>query len=163
DAHRRLANTLNISLPALDSETMLMALDLEGVCASSGSASMVGIVVASHVLLAMGLPPALARSAIRFFIGKYTTEEEISTTAGIDRTLRDELAHLLAHFRFGKRRIEPHGREWRNACCDLGISGERAGHTLPLVGRSLPHRFIYHCQNCQGHFPRVRRIRRATD
>src|SRR5207237_5898325 len=83
DAHRRLANTLNISLPALDSETMLMALDLEGVCASSGSACMVGSVVASHVLLAMGLPPALARSAIRFSIGKYTTAEEISTTAGI--------------------------------------------------------------------------------
>jgi cysteine desulfurase len=83
DAHRRLANTLNISLPALDSETMLMALDLEGVCASSGSACMVGSVVASHVLLAMGLPLALARSAIRFSIGRYTTEEEISATAGI--------------------------------------------------------------------------------
>jgi cysteine desulfurase len=83
DVHRRLANTLNISLPALDSETMLMALDLEGVCASSGSACMVGSVVASHVLLAMGLPLALARSAIRFSIGKYTTEEEISATAGI--------------------------------------------------------------------------------
>jgi cysteine desulfurase len=83
DTHRRLANTLNISLPALDSETMLMALDLEGVCASSGSACMVGSVVASHVLLAMGLPLTLARSAIRFSIGKYTTEEEISATAGI--------------------------------------------------------------------------------
>jgi cysteine desulfurase len=83
DAHRRLANTLNISLPALDSETMLMALDLEGVCASSGSACMVGSVVASHVLLAMGLPLAFARSAIRFSIGKYSTEEEISETAGI--------------------------------------------------------------------------------
>src|SRR6266513_1175679 len=83
DTPRRLANTLNISLPALDSETMLMALDLEGVCASSGSACMVGSVVASHVLLAMGLPPSLARSAIRFSIGKYTTEEEISATASI--------------------------------------------------------------------------------
>ena len=83
DTHRRLANTLNISLPALDSETMLMALDLEGVCASSGSACMVGSVVASHVLLAIGLPLALARSAIRFSIGKYTTEEEISAAAGI--------------------------------------------------------------------------------
>ena len=83
DVHRRLANTLNISLPALDSETMLMALDLEGVCASSGSACMVGSVVASHVLLAMGMPLALARSAIRFSLGKYTTEEEISATAGI--------------------------------------------------------------------------------
>jgi cysteine desulfurase len=83
DVHRRLANTLNISLPALDSETMLMALDLEGVCASSGSACMVGSVVASHVLLAMGLPLALARSAIRFSIGKYTTNEEISATTRI--------------------------------------------------------------------------------
>jgi cysteine desulfurase len=83
DTHRRLANTLNISLPALDSETMLMALDLEGVCASSGSACMVGSVVASHVLLAMGLPLALARSAIRFSLGRYTAEEEISATARI--------------------------------------------------------------------------------
>jgi cysteine desulfurase len=83
DTHRRLANTLNISLPALDSETMLMALDLEGVCASSGSACMVGSVVASHVLLAMGLPLNLARSAIRFSIGKYTTAGEVSATAAI--------------------------------------------------------------------------------
>jgi cysteine desulfurase len=83
DAHHRLANTLNVSLPALDSETMLMALDLEGICASSGSACMVGSVVASHVLLAMGLPLPLARSAVRFSLGKYTTKEEISATAGI--------------------------------------------------------------------------------
>jgi cysteine desulfurase len=83
DVHPRLANTLNISLPALDSETMLMALDLEGVCASSGSACMVGSVVASHVLLAMGLLLNVARSAIRFSVGKYTTAEEISATASI--------------------------------------------------------------------------------
>jgi len=83
DIHRRLANTLNVSLPALDSETMLMALDLDGVCASSGSACMVGSVVASHVLLAMDLPLTLARSAIRFSLGKYTTAEEVSATAGI--------------------------------------------------------------------------------
>jgi len=83
DANCRLANTLNISLPELDSETMLMALDLEGVCTSSGSACMVGSVLASHVLLAMGLPLAVAKSAIRFSLGKHTTAEEISTTAGI--------------------------------------------------------------------------------
>ena len=83
DANCRLANTLNVSLPELDSETMLMALDLEGVCASSGSACMVGSVVASHVLLAMGLPPALAKSAIRFSLGRHTTKQEISTTVGI--------------------------------------------------------------------------------
>jgi len=51
-----LANTLNVSLLGLDSEMLLIALDLKGVCASSGSACMVGSVSASHVLLAMGLP-----------------------------------------------------------------------------------------------------------
>src|SRR5437016_1191211 len=83
DAHRRLANTLNISLPALDSETMLMALDLEGVCASSGSACMVGSVVASHVLLAMGLPERLASSTMRFSLGQATTQEEIERAGEI--------------------------------------------------------------------------------
>src|SRR5213082_3944403 len=73
----RLANTLNVSLLGLDSETLLIALDLEGVCASSGSACMVGSVVASHVLLAMGLPIERARSAVRFSLGKWTTPDEI--------------------------------------------------------------------------------------
>ncbi|HEX4697700.1 MAG TPA: cysteine desulfurase family protein [Candidatus Udaeobacter sp.] len=73
----RLANTLNASLLGLDSEMLLIALDLEGVCASSGSACMVGSVRASHVLLAMGLPVERARSAIRFSLGKWTTAEEI--------------------------------------------------------------------------------------
>jgi cysteine desulfurase len=83
DAEDRLANTLNVSLPSLDSETMLIALDLEGVCASSGSACMVGSVVASHVLLAMGLGPERAKSAIRFSLGKFTSHNEITTTAEI--------------------------------------------------------------------------------
>ncbi len=78
----------------------------------------------------------------------------------IDRTLRHELAHLLAHFR-SRRRILPHGWEWRKACSDLGIPGERAGHTLPLVGRALRRRFVYRCSSCQRRFPRVRRIRRV--
>lgn len=73
----RLANTLNVSFPGLDSEMMLIALDLKGVCASSGSACMVGSVVASHVLLAMGLPMEHARSAVRFSLGKQTTANEI--------------------------------------------------------------------------------------
>ena len=57
-----------------------MALDLEGVCVSSGSACMVGSVVASHVLLAMGLSPERAASAIRFSLGKETTADEIERT-----------------------------------------------------------------------------------
>jgi cysteine desulfurase len=83
DATHRLANTLNVSFAGLSSETILMALDLEGVCASSGSACMVGSVVASHVLLAMGLPESLASSAVRFSLGHETTEEEIDRAGDI--------------------------------------------------------------------------------
>jgi len=83
DSARRLANTLNVSFPDLDSETMLMALDLEGICASSGSACMVGSVVASHVLLAMGLPLKLAKSAVRFSLGKFTSAQEINVAVRI--------------------------------------------------------------------------------
>src|SRR6266481_1057590 len=77
DSACRLANTLNVSFPGFDSETTLMALDLEGVCASSGSACMVGSVIASHVVLAMGLPMERASSAVRFSLGKQTTADEI--------------------------------------------------------------------------------------
>ncbi len=86
DPARRLVNTLNTSFIGADSETMLMALDLEGVCASSGSACMVGSVRASHVLLAMGLPMEFARSAIRFSLGRWTTAEEIAAaTSALQR------------------------------------------------------------------------------
>jgi cysteine desulfurase len=78
-----LANSLNVSFPGLSSETILMALDLEGVCASSGSACMVGSVVASHVLLAMGLPPELAGAAVRFSLGRETTADEIECAGAI--------------------------------------------------------------------------------
>ncbi|MEO7724015.1 MAG: cysteine desulfurase family protein [Chthoniobacterales bacterium] len=85
----RLANTLNVSFPGFSSETLLMALDLEGVCASSGSACMVGSVVASHVLLALGLPNERAASAIRFSLGKETTSSEIEqTVAAVERILQ---------------------------------------------------------------------------
>jgi cysteine desulfurase len=87
----RLANTLNVSLLGIDSEMLLIALDLEGVCASSGSACMVGSVVASHVLLAMGLPIERARSAVRFSLGKWTTAHEIKAAGNAVRKIVDRL------------------------------------------------------------------------
>jgi len=87
----RLANTLNVSLLGIDSEMLLIALDLEGVCASSGSACMVGSVVASHVLLAMGLPMERARSAVRFSLGKWTTADEIKAAGDAMRKIVDRL------------------------------------------------------------------------
>src|SRR5437899_1708921 len=92
DTAHRLANTLNVSFNGFDSETMLMALDLEGVCASSGSACMVGSVVASHVLLAMGMPIERASSAIRFSLGKETTAEEIDRAGNAIGRIIDRLA-----------------------------------------------------------------------
>ncbi|HEU0275844.1 MAG TPA: cysteine desulfurase family protein [Candidatus Udaeobacter sp.] len=87
----RLANTLNVSLLGIDSEMLLIALDLEGICASSGSACMVGSVVASHVLLAMGLPMENARSAVRFSLGKWTTADEIKGAGNAVRKIVDRL------------------------------------------------------------------------
>jgi cysteine desulfurase len=69
-----------------------MALDLEGICASSGSACMVGSVVASHVLLAMGLPAALASSAVRFSLGHETTEKEIDQAGAIVGRVMDRIS-----------------------------------------------------------------------
>ena len=101
DSACRLANTLNVSFPGMSSETLLMALDLEGVCASSGSACMVGSVVASHVLLAMGVPPALASAAVRFSLGKETTAEEIEIAG-------DAIARILKRQPKARRQSDAH-------------------------------------------------------
>ena len=96
---QRLANTLNVSFAGFSSETILMALDLEGVCASSGSACMVGSVVASHVLLAMGLPAALAGSAVRFSLGRETTGEEIDRAGEIVGRVMERLLSVSVETR----------------------------------------------------------------
>jgi SprT protein len=80
----------------------------------------------------------------------------------IDRTLRHELAHILAQFRAGRRRIPPHGLEWRQACLDLGIADEKRCHNLPFPARTYAARLVYRCPNCRQEFPRVRRVRRAV-
>ena len=82
--------------------------------------------------------------------------------AEIDRTLRHELAHILAQFRAGRRRISPHGSEWQQACRDLGIAGEKRCHTLPFPAKRYAPRFIYRCPNCRRDFPRVRKIKRTV-
>jgi cysteine desulfurase len=71
----RLANTTNVTFPGSDAESLLMALDLEGVCASSGSACMVGSLQPSHVLEAMELPATHAASSIRFSFDRSITAE----------------------------------------------------------------------------------------
>ena len=74
---RRLSNTLNISFRGVEAEAVLVGLDLEGVCASSGSACTEGAAEPSHVLLAMGVEPRLAAGALRFSLGWGNAEAEI--------------------------------------------------------------------------------------
>jgi predicted SprT family Zn-dependent metalloprotease len=83
-------------------------------------------------------------------------------SAEIDRTLRHELAHLLAQFRAGPRRIPPHGAQWRRACRDLGIADEARCHTLPFPVKQRARPFLYRCGRCGNDFPRARRIKRAV-
>lgn len=73
-----LPNTLNVSFPGCDGESLLIGLDLEGICVSSGSACMVGSIQPSHVLLAAGLPPSLALATVRFSLGRLTTAGDIA-------------------------------------------------------------------------------------
>ena len=78
----------------------------------------------------------------------------------IRRTLRHELAHLVAYVRAGRRRIKPHGEEWKQACKDLGIAGETAYHSLGLApSRKQRVRFGYQCPQCHEVLKRVRRIK----
>jgi predicted SprT family Zn-dependent metalloprotease len=83
-------------------------------------------------------------------------------SAEIDRTLRHELAHLLAQFRAGPRRIPPHGAQWRRACRELGIADEARCHTLPFPVKQRARPFLYRCSRCGKDFPRARRIKRAV-
>lgn len=80
----------------------------------------------------------------------------------VRRTLLHELAHLVAHHRAGRRRIAPHGPEWRRACADLGIPGEAARHRLPLRPVRQRRRFAYRCPACAKVIRRARRMRREA-
>jgi SprT protein len=91
-----------------------------------------------------------------------TTQRHATMSDETERTFRHELAHLLAQWRIGRRRIAPHGIEWRQACRDLGIADEGRCHNLPFATKNFAPRFIYRCPNCRQEFPRVRKIRRAT-
>lgn len=89
---RRVPNTTNISFEGIEAESLLIALDLEGVAVSTGSACSSGTLEPSHVLKAMGLPNAFARNSLRFSLGSSTT------AADIDYVI-DALPRLVAKLR----------------------------------------------------------------
>lgn len=75
--HQRLSNTLNVGFSHATGEGLLMGLDLAGIAVSTGSACAAGSLEPSHVLLALGRNTEEAKSALRFSVGKDTTEQEI--------------------------------------------------------------------------------------
>jgi predicted SprT family Zn-dependent metalloprotease len=78
------------------------------------------------------------------------------------RTIRHELAHLVAYERCGRRRIEPHGPEWQAACADLGIPNDQPYHTLPFKRKRMQRKYVYSCPWCFESFRRVKKIRRMV-
>ena len=72
-----LPGTLNISFEYIEGESLILRLDMEGICVSTGSACTSGSMEPSHVLAALGLPPQLAQGTVRFSLGKDNTETEI--------------------------------------------------------------------------------------
>lgn len=77
----RAAHILNISVPGTDSESMLMALDLQGVACSAGSACQSGSIDPSHVLTALRVPHEQAVASIRFSLGSLTTDAHVTRVA----------------------------------------------------------------------------------
>lgn len=77
DVQKRLPNTCNISFRYLEGESILVLLDQQGICASTGSACTAGSAEPSHVLRAMKVPPDWLQGAVRFSLGRFNTEEEI--------------------------------------------------------------------------------------
>ena len=90
----RLPNTSNISFEGVESEALLIALDLEGVAVSTGSACSSGTLEPSHVLRAMGLTPHRAQSSIRFSLGAGNTDAEVDYVLDVLPRLVEKLREV---------------------------------------------------------------------
>lgn len=93
-ASPRVPNTTNISIERVESESVLIGLDLEGIAVSSGSACSSGTLEPSHVLKAMGLPHARALGSIRFSLGASNTEAQIDHVISVVPKLVEKLRSL---------------------------------------------------------------------
>ncbi len=80
DRVKRLPNNVNFSFQFIEGESLLIMLDMKGICASSGSACTSGSLDPSHVLLAIGLPHEIAHGSLRLTLSEETTKEDVDTT-----------------------------------------------------------------------------------
>jgi cysteine desulfurase len=106
---RRLPNNANFCIDFVESEGLLLSLDLKGICASSGSACTSGSIEPSHVLRAIGVPAHLAHGSLRLTVGSDNTVEEIDHTLDV---LEDVVERL--------RRLSPRAKEFEARRASLG-------------------------------------------
>ena len=92
DRTKRLPNNVNFSFRFIEGESLLIMLDMKGICASSGSACTSGSLDPSHVLLAIGLPHEIAHGSLRMTLGADTTKDDIDYVV-------EELKKIVEHLR----------------------------------------------------------------
>ena len=94
DSNKRLPNNANISFEFIEGESLLILLDMNNICASSGSACTSGSLDPSHVLLAIGLPHEIAHGSLRITLSEYNTKEEIDYTVDKIKEVVDKLRKM---------------------------------------------------------------------
>ena len=103
----RVPNTSNVTFSFAGGESMVIALDLKGVICSTGAACSSGAIEPSHVLTAIGLSPAEARTSLRFSLGRHTTAEEIDFALGVIPRVVEHLRELSPAAPAAGRATEP--------------------------------------------------------
>lgn len=108
DRENRLCSNVNISIRGVEGESLLLSLDNEGICASSGSACTSGSLDPSHVLLSIGLPHEIAHGSLRLSISEETTEEDVD--------------YILKVVPEVVKRLRSWSPLWERICKDEGIT-----------------------------------------
>ncbi len=94
DRRLRVPNTSNISFDRVEAESLLIALDLEGIAVSTGSACSSGTLEPSHVLRAMGFSSHRTQNSLRFSLGLFSTEQEVDQLVAVLPRLVEKLRSL---------------------------------------------------------------------
>ena len=91
---KRLPNNVNVSFQFIEGESLLILLDMNNICASSGSACTSGSLDPSHVLLAIGLPHEIAHGSLRLTLSEDNTKEEIDYTVDKIKEVVEKLRNM---------------------------------------------------------------------
>ncbi|MCD8013079.1 MAG: cysteine desulfurase NifS [Lachnospiraceae bacterium] len=102
---KRLPNNANFSFQFIEGESLLIMLDMEGICASSGSACTTGSLDPSHVLLALGLPDDIAHGSLRLTLSAETTREEVDITVEKIKRIVERLRSMSQQYEDFCRRM----------------------------------------------------------